>query len=79
MPATIEDIERFRQFALDRVKSSDPAPELDELLVDWYDAEDQTEFDEGMRQAIADMNSGAVRPAREATADIFRRLGLPDE
>lgn len=79
MPATVEDIERFRQFALERVKSSDPAPELDELLLDWYDAEDQTEFDEGMRQAISEMQSGAARPAHEATADIFLRLGLPEE
>lgn len=79
MPATVEEIERFRQFALERVKASDPAPELDELMMCWYDAEEQSEIDAKIRQGLADIEAGLGRSAREVTAEISRRLGLPEE
>src|SRR5262245_39786519 len=78
MPATVEDIERFREFALQRVRTCTPAPELDELLVDWYDAKDQAAIHAAIAQGLAEMEAGLGRPAREVTAEICQRLGLTE-
>jgi predicted transcriptional regulator len=61
------------------VKASDPAPELDELVLSWYDAAEQEEIHAAIRQGLSDIDAGRGRPAREVTAEVSRRLGLPEE
>lgn len=78
MPATLEQLERFHRFAKERVLAENPAPSLDDLLMDWYDAEEEAEIHVAIERGIAQMEAGLGRPAREVTEEIFKRLGISE-
>ena len=76
MSATLEQLERFHQFAVERVRTETPAPSLDELLMEWQDAEERAEIHAAIARGLAEMEAGLGRPAREVTAEICQRLGI---
>ena len=44
MPTTRDELERFHQFAIDRLATADPPPEIDDLMRAWCDERERSEI-----------------------------------
>ena len=82
MAVTQEDLNRFQQFALERL-SNGGAESMDELFYLWRvlnpTPEEQQDVRDAIRVASADLEAGRHRPAAEVTAEIRRRLNIPTQ
>lgn len=78
MPATIEDLQQFHQFALEFLQGSGAVHELDELLLIWHDQRHSQELDAVISQGLQQVDAGQGRPVREVTQEISQRLGLSE-
>lgn len=76
MSATRADIDAFHNFAVQQIAVAAASVELDELLLKWYDSQNQGEIDEIIRQGLHDSDAGLGVPAREATDEIRRKHGV---
>jgi predicted transcriptional regulator len=83
MATTIDEIERFHRFALERVASHNASHnqnvELDELLIEWYDLQDRDTVNSVIRQGLADIDAGKGREAGEVMAELRQKYQLTDE
>ena len=77
----INDLRAFKGFIEEKLSNggSDLTPE--EALVHW-ELENQTDEEredtlQAIREGIADMEAGRVRPAREALNELRRKYNLP--
>ncbi|QEH34844.1 hypothetical protein OJF2_33890 [Aquisphaera giovannonii] len=74
------DLHAFREF-IDEQLTGDTVPTVDELLARWeYENQDEAareETLEAIRDGLADIQAGRVKPAREAIAELRRKHGLP--
>lgn len=80
--STRTDLERFHQFATERLDRSDVEPSIDELYQMWRasnpSADELADSVRAVEAALADMASGdAGLPAGEHLAELRRRYGLP--
>lgn len=77
MPTTREELDRFHQFAIDRLATADPTPEIDDLMQAWCDERERGEINAVIRQGLADIDAGLGRQAMEVSEELRARYGFP--
>jgi hypothetical protein len=78
----IDDPQAFREFLDAQLADGGANLTLDEVLALW-ECENQTEAERAetlaaIREGLADVEAGRVRPAREAIAELRRKYNLPE-
>lgn len=79
MSTTRDEIDRFHQFALDRLGGDDECLELDELVLLWYDSRDRDQVNAVIQQGLSDLEAGLGRPARQVMGELRDKHALPSE
>ena len=77
MPATLEELDSFREYAAGRLKDGTTAS-LDELLMEWADRRDRAAINHAIDRGLADVEAGRYEPADQAMEKIRREFGIPD-
>jgi predicted transcriptional regulator len=79
LPASRQDLERFRQFADEKLRTAG-AESMDELFDLWRiehpSPEEQAEIDEAIREGPADLAAGRYRPADEVMTEFYAKHGI---
>ena len=75
---TREELESFHRFAVERLTQGQSSARLDELFLEWHDRQSADEIHRAIRQGLADIDAGRVRPAGEVMNEIRCDLGLSE-
>ncbi len=81
MPATIEELAQFQQFAAEQLKNGGAAMSLEELVELWRrqrpSDDELLESLESLQRGLADIQAGRVLPARTVIEELGRGLPIP--
>jgi hypothetical protein len=77
--SSIQQLEDFHRFAQDRLKQADSEIELDDLMLQWYDARDKDQIDAIIQEGLAQMKQGLGKPADVVAAELRSKFGLTSE
>ena len=75
MPATLEELKSFSQFASERISLGESFPSLEECLRQWRADRESQEVIADIQQSLDDVANGRVKPVGQAFDDVRRRLG----
>jgi len=75
MPATLEELNSFSQFASERLSQGESLPSLEECLPQWRADCERQEPVTDIQQSLDDVAHGRVKPVDQAFDDVRRRLG----
>ena len=75
MPATLEELESFSQFASERLSLGESLLSLEECLRQWRADRESQEVVADIQQSLDDVANGRVKPVDQAFDDVHRRLG----
>lgn len=77
MSITVDEINRFHQFAIRRIEQ---APQggltFDDLLVEWDSAIHRGEINQAIREGIADVDAGRTYPAKQVNQELKAKYKL---
>ena len=73
MPVTQEQIESFRQFALQMLRNGG-AGSMEQCLKSWQQDTERSETIESVRRAVSDLEAGRGLALEEVDAEIRRRF-----
>lgn len=77
MPATLDDLEQFHQFAREQIRSGARVLELSELVSRWHAEKERAEIKAIIDRGIADIQAGNLgRDAFEVTEELARKHGI---
>jgi|GEM_PF-2299276 hypothetical protein len=77
MSVTQEEIDRFHEFATNRAKSGG-IDSFDELYLEWNSHRERAAINAEISRGLADVDAGRYEPAKVATQEIARDLGLTE-
>ena len=76
------DLHAFKSFVDEQLAKSEPVPTVAEVIARWeYENETEDDREEtlnAIRRGFADIEAGRVMPARQAVAELRRKLGLSE-
>ena len=75
MPATLEELTSFSQFASERLSLGESLLSLEECLRQWRADRESQEVVADIQQSLDDVANGRVKPVGQAFDDVRRRLG----
>ena len=75
MPATLEELKSFSQFASERLSLGESLLSLEECLRQWRADRESQEVVADIQQSLDDVANGRVKPVDQAFDDVRRRLG----
>ena len=77
MSVTVDDLNRFHQFAIARIEQSDQNElTIDELFFEWDSTLNRDEINEAIRKGIADVDAGRTRSLEEINEKLKAKLNL---
>ena len=76
MPVTKEELERFHQFAAEKLDNGGSQSSLEDLVTLWRQEREHAETVDDIRQGVKDADAGNAQPLQEAFDDVRRDLGL---
>ncbi len=77
MPATLEDLEQFHQFARAQIRNGERVLDLSELVSRWHAEKERAEIQAIIDRGIAEIEAGNLgRNAFEATEELARKYGI---
>ena len=75
MPATLEELKSFSQFASERLSLGESLLSLEECLRQWRADRESQEVVADIQQSLDDVANGRVKPVGQVFDDVRRRLG----
>ena len=76
MPVTKEELERFHQFAAEKLDNGGSRSSLEDLVTLWRKEREHAETVDDIRQGVKNSDAGNAQPLEEAFEDVRRDLGL---
>lgn len=76
MTSTRDELERFQQFAADRLATAASEPSFDELFLEWQDRRERETVNQAIRRGLADADAGRHEPIEQAMAAIREEFGF---
>ena len=74
MSITIEQIDEFHRFAVQRIQQNgEHELTMDDLLLEWDSLTNHDDSNLAIREGIADVDAGRTRPANEFNQDLRSR------
>lgn len=77
MPTTREELDQFHQFAIEQISHSGSPLKFDDLVTTWRQLRERVEVQKKLQEALAEMDAGLGRPAREVMEEIRVKYNLP--
>jgi len=79
MAITLQDLEAFQRFAIERISHLSPEVPLDELAYEWQIAQERNDVNKAIEEGLSDIQAGRYRPAREVTDELAKKHGISAE
>jgi len=79
MAITVQDLEAFQRFAIERISHLAPDIPLDELAYEWQLSQEREAVNGAIKEGLADIQAGRHKPAREVTDELAKKHGLSTE
>lgn len=79
MTAIRNELERFHQFALERIAQGTPIDSLDELFLEWQDEGDRDTINAAIERGLQDVEQGRFERSDEMNRSLRQEFGLPEE
>jgi hypothetical protein len=74
---TIDEINRFHQFAVQRIEQSQQGElTLDDLLIEWDSTTHREEINEAIREGIADVDGGRTYSVTQVNRELKAKYNL---
>lgn len=78
MPATLEDLEKFRIFAAAQMPDGASDLELAELILVWDRQRERDLANAAIRQGLVEIDAGLTRPIREVLNELRKEFGIDE-
>lgn len=79
MPVTLQELDRFHEFATQVVRNGGKDMSFDELIAKWQAAREREDIHAAIREGIDDLKAGRTRPADEVMSELRHKYKLRPE
>ena len=77
MSITVDEINRFHRFAVQRIEQSQQEElTLDDLLIEWDSTTHRDEINRAIREGIADVDAGRTYPVDQVNQELKAKYKL---
>ena len=76
MVVTKEELDKFHDFANQRIANGGADLTLDDLVIEWDSVCNRDEINAAIREGIADVDAGRTRPADEVTEELRQKYNI---
>lgn len=77
MAVTLEDINKFHRFAVERIEHANHGElTIDDLVIEWESCSNRDEINIAIAEGIADVDAGRTRPVSEVNEALKVKYNL---
>jgi len=76
---TVQDLEAFQRFAIERISHLSPEVPLDELAYEWQLTQERNDVNKAIKEGLSDIQAGRHRSARKVTDELAKKHRISAE